>query len=271
MGQKANKITLQSKVSNLSLLSVNPSAFLNFYNLLRSLERLLFLKGILITSEVLNLSSNGVALKLNLFYKSAKLTQYKKGGLIQQYSPPVLSLGWLKALLHRYAKQYRFNYLLLSIAVSNSKVNTSALSFLYSKLRRFLNTIFTRRFNLFIDFLKLTQLFISGHLSTKQFIIHLGSILKVLSKKSHNRYIFFIKYLFKLLLSPSSQNRLQPKILGLKFIMHGRIAGKEKASSRLIQGGAMPSQTIEANISFARAHVYTVYGAIGLQLWVLNK
>ena len=57
-------------------------------------------------------------------------------------------------------------------------------------------------------------------------------------------------------------------ILGIKFLVNGKILGKLRSSSKLISVGSVPIRTINADIMFSQSHVYTLYGAFGFKLWV---
>jgi hypothetical protein len=60
-------------------------------------------------------------------------------------------------------------------------------------------------------------------------------------------------------------------INGLKLIVNGKIKGKLRSSFSSVKSGSVPIQTINKNIDFAQIHVYTLYGAFGLKLWVCHK
>ena len=60
-------------------------------------------------------------------------------------------------------------------------------------------------------------------------------------------------------------------LAGLKFLLSGRIRGKSRSSSTLIQLGNVPTQTIIKKIDFASSHVYTLYGVFGIKMWSYFK
>jgi ribosomal protein S3 len=60
-------------------------------------------------------------------------------------------------------------------------------------------------------------------------------------------------------------------ILGLKFVINGKLKGKPRSSVNFIKEGNLPLQTLNKNIDFSRIHSYTLMGVFGLKLWVLKK
>lgn len=136
----------------------------------------------------------------------------------------------------------------------------------------FVSTIFSRRFNFFIDFLKLTVLFFNNNIDLKIYLKNLGRIFKFLSKRLHSRFLLFLKILFQLLISYSLKNNINVHCTrGFKFIIKGRFQAKDRASSKLIQIGSVPSQSFFCNIDFSSTHVYTLYGTFGIKIWTYRK
>ena len=80
MGQKSNILTLRQKNKNLSLLNneKEPVKFLFGLNFLKSLEQLLKRKNTLLVEKTLNFDNNQSYVNLTLFFKTAKLLNYKK-------------------------------------------------------------------------------------------------------------------------------------------------------------------------------------------------
>jgi ribosomal protein S3 len=56
------------------------------------------------------------------------------------------------------------------------------------------------------------------------------------------------------------------KIYGLKLLIKGRLKGKMRASSTLLQQGTIPNQTLNKKIDYSMQHVSTLYGVYGLTL-----
>ena len=164
---------------------------------------------------------------------------------------------------------------IFSFLNTNKKVKRPIVLALYKKLKKFMNTIFPRRFNLFIDFLKMTSLLVTDCLSVETYLKMLSLIFRVLQKKYHNRFLFFLKSLFKILIHNVSSLTFCKKqnfgILGIKFIINGKLKGKPRSSSFIFQRGSTKTQTINSNIEFAKTNSYTRLGAFGFRIWLLRK
>lgn len=55
---------------------------------------------------------------------------------------------------------------------------------------------------------------------------------------------------------------------GAKLELSGRLNGAEIARREHAEEGALPLQTLRANIDFARATAMTTYGTIGVKVWI---
>jgi hypothetical protein len=136
---------------------------------------------------------------------------------------------------------------------------------LYNRLKRFNNTLFSRRFNLFLDFLKLTALFIESKLNSASFLFLLGQVFKQLTKKKHAIFLFFCKTLFsEIILSEFRPEKRY--LIGMQFILKGKLMGKRRASSSKLLLGSVPIHTINADIEYSKNHIYTLYGTFGFHL-----
>ncbi len=56
--------------------------------------------------------------------------------------------------------------------------------------------------------------------------------------------------------------------LGVKVKLGGRLNGAEIARTEALSAGTIPLQTLRADIDFARSTARTMYGAIGIKVWV---
>jgi small subunit ribosomal protein S3 len=56
--------------------------------------------------------------------------------------------------------------------------------------------------------------------------------------------------------------------LGIKVILGGRLNGAEIARVETYKEGAIPRQTIRADIDYALERANTIYGVIGLKVWI---
>ena len=68
------------------------------------------------------------------------------------------------------------------------------------------------------------------------------------------------KYLEQIL-----QNR---DVKGAKIRVKGRLDGNEIARDEHLEKGNLPLQTLRADIDYAEATAYTIYGTIGVKVWI---
>ena len=56
--------------------------------------------------------------------------------------------------------------------------------------------------------------------------------------------------------------------LGVKVIVSGRLNGAEIARSEMLTSGKIPLHTFRADIDYARGAANTIYGVIGIKVWI---
>lgn len=273
MGQKSNVLTLKKKQNCLNFSGNEKESikFLHGLRFLKSFEQLLKKKNILLTGNQINFVSNKVYLDLNVFFKVSKLIHYRK-----KFSKNIRNSYFLKArnktskFLTREFSLLKSNLVILKLNVINKKVNRKLVCFFYNKLKRFVGVLFLRRFNFFIDFLKASSLFCEDFFSLKVYLSFLGLIFKVVQKRTHGRFLLFLRMVFDLIVYSSKVKRLasRSKIKGLKFVLNGKLKGKARASSNCSLFGRVPNSTIAKDIIFAKFDVYTLYGVFGFKAWV---
>jgi hypothetical protein len=228
-------------------------------NFIKNLKQSLKKKNIVVLKEKLNLLNNSSILKIDAFYKTSKICYYRRR--LKTFA--IKNKFLLNKLFKNSFKTVKNSINLVVIKNLNLYICKKSVKFFYFKIKNFINILFLRRFNLFIDFVKMTSLFTQNQINTDAYIRILGEIFNRLQKNKHSKFIFFIKFLFKEILSIKN-----PNILGVKFIMNGKIRGKEKTSTLKFLLGKIPIQTIESNIKFSKLHVYTLYGVFGFNLWI---
>jgi small subunit ribosomal protein S3 len=59
-----------------------------------------------------------------------------------------------------------------------------------------------------------------------------------------------------------------PEVKGIKVHVSGRLSGSEMARDEQLMKGSLPLQTIRANINYAQVDAHTVYGIIGVKVWI---
>lgn len=57
-------------------------------------------------------------------------------------------------------------------------------------------------------------------------------------------------------------------VKGAKLQLGGRLDGAEIARLEHMEEGALPLQTLRANVDFVRATAHTTYGTIGIKVWI---
>ena len=97
----------------------------------------------------------------------------------------------LKTYFFNQFKSLSNNLVSIRIINLNSKINKSSLNLFYKSFKRFVGVLFSRRFNLFIDFLKINSLFLHSQVSTKIYLNLLGQIFRILPKSKHGRFLVF--------------------------------------------------------------------------------
>jgi len=60
------------------------------------------------------------------------------------------------------------------------------------------------------------------------------------------------------------------KVLGIKIQVSGRLNGAEMARSEWIREGRVPLQTLRADIDYAEKRANTIYGVLGIKVWLFN-
>jgi len=275
MGQKTNVLTLRKIKPELNLLSENSKSFLYGFKFLKNFEKLLLGKGILLIDKALNFENKQIFLNLTAFFRSSKTINYKRKGLRQKQKYSMkLSNPFFSFFIDKQLSLFPNNLVIVNFKNLNANLNKRIVGFFYNIVKRFLGFLFARRFNLFIDFLKLSSLFSEIKISSNSYLYVLGQIFRILPKRKHNRFLFFLKVIFTAIvkdLSNSINEVPSSSIKGIKFIINGKLQGKTRADSRCIQVGSVPIQTITKNVDFSRLHVYTLYGAFGLKMWVYRS
>jgi len=264
MGQKSNLLTLRAANVQTNLLTENSKLFIYGFLFLNFFEKLLRKKNVLLVNKELNFEANKGFLNCSVFFKSVKLVDYQQIKATSAF----ISSSYLQSLITKYFSLFTNNVIYISFTNLNKDVNPKAVRFYYHKIKKFLNSLFVRRFKLFIDFLKIVSLFEQKKVKTEVLLFLLGQIFKILPKRKHNIFLIFLKVLFTSLINNVSTKN---SILGLKFIVNGRLKGKPRSTAAIILVGLVPVQSLSKDIDFAKLHVNSILGVFGFQLWVYRK
>ena len=64
--------------------------------------------------------------------------------------------------------------------------------------------------------------------------------------------------------------KLKSKVKGVKIQVSGRLNGAEIARTEWVKSGRVPLQTLRANIDYSYKTAKTIYGIIGVQVWIFR-
>ena len=68
-----------------------------------------------------------------------------------------------------------------------------------------------------------------------------------------------------------SQRLQKSGIKGFKVQVSGRLNGAEMARAEWVRDGRVPLQTLRADISYSTHRANTIYGVLGIKVWIFNK
>ncbi len=68
----------------------------------------------------------------------------------------------------------------------------------------------------------------------------------------------------------SLQSAVRVGALGIKIKLSGRLAGAEMARTEMYKEGRIPLHTLRADIDYAISEALTVYGKIGIKVWIFK-
>lgn len=261
MGQRSNVLTLRKSKLNSNLLSVNSKEVLYGLTFLKFLNKLYSKKNIIVIKNDLNFESNKLFLSVSLFFQTSKLLSYSDKLKKTKSLNNKLNISNLFSLVKNHFFLLNNNYIKLSFINLNIFIEKRLSVFFFNKLRRFYPLIFTRRFNLFVDFIKMSSLFAQNKINSKIYLVIIGQIFRTLPKRKHNIFIIFLKTLFSIFIQ-------KKYISGIRLLINGRLKGKPRSNSISFLFGSTPVQSLSKNIEFSKLHVYTLNGAFGFKFWV---
>lgn len=256
MSQKSNILTIRFPDRSLNLDIKNPREFLRTYKLLKILKQSLNKKGILLTHSTIKVMKANYFVKLKVFFGTHQLVRYKT--FLQSTKVKNKKINFIQHLIQH---TLGCKTLITDIAILNHLLINKQTKMYFNEFKRFKNILFSRQFSLFIDFIKLTNLFTNEKISAELYLQTLGKIFRKLPKNKHTRYFFFLSSLFKLIVQ-NSQN----SISGIKLEVSGKLKGKLRSSSEQISKGNISNPSISKSVYYSRIHIYTIYGSFGMKL-----
>ena len=73
---------------------------------------------------------------------------------------------------------------------------------------------------------------------------------------------------FRRAIKQASQRTMQRGALGIKIIVSGRLGGSEMSRRAMEMTGRVPLHTIRADIDYGFEEAHTVFGSIGVKVWI---
>jgi len=76
---------------------------------------------------------------------------------------------------------------------------------------------------------------------------------------------------YRRVLKKAMQTAMRYGVKGIKVQCSGRLNGAEIARSEIYRDGSVPLHTLKADIDYATAEADTVYGKVGIKVWICKK
>jgi len=76
---------------------------------------------------------------------------------------------------------------------------------------------------------------------------------------------------FRRAIREALQRSQKQNVNGIKIQVSGRLNGAEIARSEWIREGRVPLQTLRADIDYATKEAHTIYGVLGIKVWVFKN
>lgn len=234
-------------MKNLSLISLNTKNFMVGQFLILTVKAACAKKNLLVSQIKIHFNSAIFFFTICLFFRTRKLkvrakkTKKKKGNFFL------------------FLRKYSGKHNLAVINNLNKHVRIKVAALFLKTFKRFKKFLFTRRVDLFADFVNLSSLFVQALLSTSAYLVLLKQIFSNILKKQHTQFFLFLSLVFKQIV----QFKL---IRGLKFIIAGKLKGKPRTNTLKMLEGKISCQTFSNKITFSKIHAFTRYGVFGLKL-----
>ena len=241
----------------------NITTLINTHLLRSTLDRALFKKGVLADNITISNQLNKTLIIIKGFTRTDRITKYRRIIRKKSYVKKKAKTNLINTLLSKLNKKDGSTNLVIKYRNINKRINTRKVRILYTSLKHFIPSLFKRGYNLFLDFTKLTSLFIYRRVNLRSYLRILGIIFKNITKRQHSKYMLFMKTLFSVIIKNSDE-----RVKGLKMIINGKIMGKTRANSAKISHGTSSKSSVIANTVVESIHVFTIYGVFGLQLSV---
>lgn len=272
---KYKKIVLANKnsIKDTNIVLYNNKQILNFINYYNYLKQALKLKNIYLDTASFSSVGKNLSVTLNIYFSALKVSLLKKRGKINYKGQKNRYFLHSKNSLFpsHFVVFNQLNNAVIKFYNINSTINIKKSLSLYAKLKSSIFSLLKKRRYLLIDFIRIITLITENKASGKLFAGIISQIFSTLSKKSHNRFFLILKKVFKIIILENQLPQNTLKIEGIKLKISGRIRGKTRSDIRVITVGSVPLQTESKHIEFFKQHIYTLYGAFGLKLWIYRS
>lgn len=163
---------------------------------------------------------------------------------------------------------YVFKFKTLNVSLYRNNLYRSQSRYFFFKLKKFKNTVFSRRDKLFIDFVKLTVLFLNDRIGIKTYTKVWARAFKFISKRMHGKFFGFIKSTIQVIVNYPYKIVTKDRIKGIRIVVSGRLKGKQRSGSKRFWSGNVPTQSLSKNVEFCSTPSLTLYGTFGLKFWI---
>ena len=93
-------------------------------------------------------------------------------------------------------------------------------------------------------------------------------LIELLENRASYRFALNLLFRKKLQKKPGSTIQIHD---GIKIQISGRLNGAEIARREWIREGRLPLQTLQANIDYSYKWAHTIYGVLGVKVWVFHE
>jgi len=174
----------------LNKLSANKNSLTLSSKFLKALEMSLRKKDVLLSETALNFTNSSRFLTVKLFYRQRKIADYASKKK-KKKSLKIKRLCLLFPKEHALKKSL-VNYLVINL---NKKIKFFIVKDFLSSFKKFKHNLFSRRNDLFSDFLNTSCLLVLKKIKINSYIIILGQIFTLLLKKKHGSFFFFKNFI----------------------------------------------------------------------------
>lgn len=254
---------------NINRTDVVLNIHVSFFTLLNSVQ-IINTVNASITKELIDTSSfsdssSGTSTSKNKVARQPSVLNSKKTWYKTRYKKKInfLSQNFIFKLLsslNNYLKnKYRINLVVqnLNKGLSSRLTNSEATEFrnIIMQLRVYFKSPFFR------ETINILLISIKNKLKSK--ILTEFIALKLSGMKRHNYFLTFLKRTLVLVIKSTHF-----EIKGVKLKIKGRFNGVPRSSTRLIQVGKVPLQTLKSKIDYSSTTSFTANGTFGVQLWI---